>query len=365
MPKYKDSIKEYQLIVQAKLSSGDRINERELDFFCRKNIRGLLKAKFVKKFLFTGIEYSGPVGIALSVRMNKPVTKYDFFFIMEQIVDIVQKAKANGLPLNKIVWDPNCVYINETTRELQFIYLPLENAPAEADIIGFIERIIYSAKPDTGQDTDYITEFTYFLKGMRTFDPDKTEKYIIRIDPKIVNIIKKHGQGQSGFMTDKQKDYYEHYKDDDQATGLIGDDEDEATGLLDEDEATGLLVNDEDGTDLLVEEGTSLLDEETVKQVTHYATLYRESTGENIQVNGAVFRLGKDKSSADYCVSNNSAVSRSHADIIGRGSSHYVTDLGSKNGTFINGKAIPKYQEVPIQDGDELKLANEVFVFYS
>lgn len=361
MPKYKIRIKEYQLIVQAKLAANEQINERELDFFCRKYIRGFLKAKYVKKFMFTGLEYTGPIGISLYDRLSKPITRFDFFFIMEQIVDIVQKVKANSLPLNKIAWDLSSVYINETTRELQFIYLPLENINTEADIIGFIEKIIYTAKPAADQNTDYITEFTYFIRGMRTFDPEKTENFIKKKEPGIVNTIKKHSAGNSGFMTDKQKDYYAHYENEDEATGLL--EEDEATGLLNEDEATGLLIEDDQETGLLDE--TSLLSEETVDQYNrHFPTLRRASTGEMIQINKPVFRLGREASEVDYHISDNGNVSRKHADIITRGCDFYVKDLKSKNGTFINGSLLEAQQETQIQDGDELRISDEEFVFY-
>lgn len=362
MPKYSAKTKDCHLIVQVKTSKSEQINERELDFFCRKSIRGLLKAKFVKRFLFTGIEYTGPIGIPLSERLYKPVTKYDFFFIMEQIVDVVQKIEKNSLSLNKVVWDINHVYINETTRELLFVYLPLEGAAGEPDIIGFIEKIIYTAKPASDQNTDYITDFTYFIKGMRRFEPEKTEKYIQRIDKNIVNTIKKHGKGQSGFMTDKQKDYYAHYDDDEEATGKL--DEEEATGLLNEEEATGLLQDDY-ATGLLDEEGTGLLSEETSGQYNkHYASLVRESTGETITINKPVFRLGALESSVDYCISGNSTVSRRHANIVVRGGDYYVVDLNSKNKTFINDMPIEPQVETEIKDGDRVSLSNEGFVFY-
>lgn len=361
MPKYSTKTKDCQLIVQVKTSSSEKINDRELDFFCRKPIGGLLKAKPVKKFLFTGIEYTGPIGIPLSERLYKPVTKYDFFFIMEQIVDVVQKIEKNSLSLNKVVWDINHVYINETTRELLFVYLPLEGAAGEPDIIGFIERIIYSAKPASDQNTDYISDFTYFIKGMRRFDPEKTEKYIQNIDKNIVNTIKKHGKGNSGFMTDKQKDYYEHYDDDD-ATGKL--DEDEATGLLNEEEATGLLQDDY-ATGLLDEEGTGLLSEEITGQYNkHFPSLVRESTGETITINKPVFRLGALESSVDYCVLGNGTVSRRHANIVARSGGYYVVDLNSKNKTLINDVPIEPQVEIELKDGDRVSLSNEGFVFY-
>lgn len=347
MVKYKSKTKDCQLIVKAKLSSNEKINERELDFFSRKYIRGLLKAKYVKKFGMESIEYTGPIGISLWERLKKPVTKYDFLFIIEQIVDITQKIQMNSMSLNKIVWDIHQVYINETTREIKFIYLPLEGITAEADIQGFIDSIIYSVNPAQNQNSDYISRFVYFMKDLTAFDADKIEKFILKEDRNVVNTIKKYYAGQSGFMTDKPKDYYNHY-DNDEKTDLL---DDEATALLDAEEETGLLE----------EEGTVLLQEE--EQV-HFPTLYRVLTNENINVNKSVFRIGKEKSYVDYFVNNNNAVSRSHADIITRGQKCFVMDLNSKNKTYINGLPIPVQQEVEIFNGDSLRLANEEFVFY-
>ena len=355
MAKYKAKTKECQLIVKVKLSSGEKINERELDFFTRKYIRGLLKAKMVKKFGFTSIEYTGPIGISLFERLKKPITKYDFLFIIEQIVDISQKVQVNSMSLNKVVWDIHNVFINETTREVQFIYLPLENVEKEADIIALIDSVVYSAKPVQEQNSDYISRFVYFMKGLPKFDAEQIEKFILQEDRSVVNTIKKHYAGQSGFMTDKPKDYYEHYDCDDEKTGLL----EEATGLL-EDEATGLLCEEETGL-LVEEEETTLLEND--EQV-HFPSLFRVLTEENISINKPVFRLGKEKSYADYFVSNNNVVSRSHADIITRGQRVFVIDLNSKNKTYINDLPIPVQQETEIFNGDRLRLANEEFIFY-
>ena len=355
MAKYKAKTKECQLIVKVKLSSGEKINERELDFFTRKYIRGLLKAKMVKKFGFTSVEYTGPIGISLFEQLKKPITKYDFLFIIEQIVDISQKVQVNSMSLNKVVWDIHNVFINETTREVQFIYLPLENVEKEADIIALIDSVVYSAKPVQEQNSDYISRFVYFMKGLPKFDAEQIEKFILQEDRSVVNTIKKHYAGQSGFMTDKPKDYYEHYDCDDEKTGLL----EEATGLL-EDEATGLLCEEETGL-LVEEEETTLLEND--EQV-HFPSLFRVLTEENISINKPVFRLGKEKSYADYFVSNNNAVSRSHADIITRGQRVFVIDLNSKNKTYINDLPIPVQQETEIFNGDRLRLANEEFIFY-
>ena len=290
------------------------------------------------------IEYYGPIGISLFERLKTPITKYDFFFIMEQVIDTTQKLDKNSLILSNITWDIRYVFINETTRELQFIYLPFENDKSEANVIGFMEQIIYTAKPVQEADMEYISRFVYFIKSLSSYDADKIENFILGEDRNIVNMIKRHDARRSGFVTDKPQHYYEHYanKDEDEATGLLGTD-DEATGLLNEDEATGLL-----------KESASNM---------HFASMFRLLTNERFLINKPVFRIGKEKSYSDYSVANNNMVSRSHADIISRSGTYFIMDLNSKNGTFVNGIPIPAQQEVEIHNGDAIRLANEEFEF--
>lgn len=144
MAKYKVKTRDCQLIVGVRLSLKEKINVTQLDFFSNRYIRGLLKVKMIKK---SHIEYYGPIGISLYERLKKPISKYDFLFIMEQVVDTVQKLNANSLIINNVIFDIKNVFINEITKELQFIYLPLENVQKETDIIGFMEQIIYASKP--------------------------------------------------------------------------------------------------------------------------------------------------------------------------------------------------------------------------
>ena len=111
----------------------------------------------------------------------------------------------------------------------------------------------------------------------------------------------------------------------------------------DEDEATGLLIENNANV--------------------RFPTLFRILTEETISINKPVFRLGKERSYVDYFVTNNIAVSRSHADIITRGNKYFVKDLNSKNHTYINNQELPIHMEVEIHDGDRLKLGNEEFIF--
>lgn len=380
--KFKAKAKDCQLLVKAKTSIGESIDEKELDRFSRVYLRGFLKPKMVKRNL---IEYTGPVGISLYERLKKPTNKREFLFILEQIVVAVQKLQANGMGLNNLVMDLQHVYINEVTKEIQFIYIPtMKNGLQNLNLVEFIESIAYSVKPADNKDNDFVARFIYFFKAMVPFDINKVESFVAKEDRSVINTIKKQNAGQSGFMTDKPRHYYDHYAgkeksgdddptgllvEDDDPTGLLVDDEDDPTGLLvDDDEPTGLLNaddNDEatghlsdndaddDATGLLVGDDADIL----------FPTLFRVLTEETISINKPVFRIGKEKSYVDYFVTNNIAVSRSHADIITRGNRYFVKDLNSKNRTYINDQELPIYVEVEIHDGDRLKLGNEEFIF--
>ncbi len=361
--KVKAKVKDCQLIVKVKTSFGDAIDEQELNRFARVFLRGFLKPKQVKKNL---VEYIGPVGVSLYERLKNPITKREFLFILEQIVLAVQKLQANQIPLDSLVLTMQNVYINEVTKEVQFLYVPTCKKQIHADVAEFIEAVVYSVKPGDEKDNDFTSRFVYYFRALDPFDINKIEKFVLKEDRSVVNTIKKQNAGQSGFMTDKPLHYYDHYNgaddddeptgllDDDEPTGLLNEDEDEATGLLSEnDEETGLLSEDEDGTALLNDSGMAA----------QYPTLYRVLTEERIVVDKLVYRLGKEQSCVDYFVTNNIAVSRSHADIITRGNKYYVKDLNSKNHTYINGQELPVHCEVEIHDGDNLRLGNEEFVF--
>lgn len=372
MLKIKFKTKDCHLAAKVKFSSDLNFDSQELDSFSRKLVRGFLKPRIIKPNV---IEYSGPIGTTLYDRLSKPISKYDFFFLIEQVVDATRKLQKYDSPWNNVIWDLRYSFVNETTKEVQFIYFPTINNTRSANIMGFIESIIYSANPIGENDTDFVSRFVYFLKDLKQYDPQQIEDFIKAEDKTIVKTIRKHTSGGSGFITDKPKDYYDHYNDesnDDEPTGLLDDkdedtglleEDDEATGLLNEpeDEATGLLNEDEEATGLLIEnKGNS----EPLRDATrHYASITRIMTSEQIYINKPVFRLGKERSYVDYFVTNNNAVSRSHADIITRGNRYFVKDLNSKNKTYINGQAIPVETECEIFDGNSLKLGNEEFVF--
>lgn len=108
---------------------------------------------------------------------------------------------------------------------------------------------------------------------------------------------------------------------------------------------------------------TTVLNDESqnVPVVTPY--LYRIKNNESIPINKPLYRIGKERSFVDYFIGDNSAISRSHANILIKNGKFYIIDTNSTNHTYLNGQMIQSSTEVEINNGDKIRLANEDFEF--
>jgi EAL domain-containing protein (putative c-di-GMP-specific phosphodiesterase class I) len=76
-----------------------------------------------------------------------------------------------------------------------------------------------------------------------------------------------------------------------------------------------------------------------------------------VAINTWPFRIGR-RADLSFCLAAN-GVSKEHAEIRRSGAGLVISDLGSKNGTFVNGRRIDS--ETPIKNGDVLHFANQEF----
>lgn len=74
------------------------------------------------------------------------------------------------------------------------------------------------------------------------------------------------------------------------------------------------------------------------------------------------FIIGKNSDKVDGAITFNNAISRVHCKFIYQNMNYYITDLGSANGTYVNGKRINPQQPVLVNDGDRIRLANSDFI---
>lgn len=329
MSKLKVSIKKSTVTAMMKAGRKERINETELSQLARIKPCGIMHVTKTKK---DSVIYTCPANINLTDRLKKAISKYDFFFMIEQIVIMVEDVYNNGLNVNSVRFNMDDVYINEMTKEMYFIYFPIVGGQESADIVGFIENIIYTMTPVINEDTNYISRFMYYVRSFHGFNGNAIEKYISREERAVVNVLKNKAVTMQQTMQQQ---------------------------IMQQ-----VMQGSMDGTTVLSDDSISIQQMQQMQPVNyHFASLTRQVTGEKIELGKPSFVLGKNPEKSDYAVADNTNISRVHAVITTRNGRYYVMDQNSTNGTFINGRIIKAGQETEILPGDCLMLANEEFIF--
>lgn len=329
MSKLKVSIKKSTVTAMMKAGRKERINETELSQLARIKPCGIMHVTKTKK---DSVIYTCPANINLTDRLKKAISKYDFFFMIEQIVIMVEDVYNNGLNVNSVRFNMDDVYINEMTKEIYFIYFPIVGGQESADIVGFIENMIYTMTPVINEDTNYISRFMYYVRSFHGFNGNAIEKYISREERAVVNVLKNKAVTMQQTMQQQ---------------------------IMQQ-----VMQGSMDGTTVLSDDGISVQQIQQMQPVNyHFASLTRQVTGEKIELGKPSFVLGKNPEKSDYAVADNTNISRVHAVITMRNGRYYVMDQNSTNGTFINGRIIKAGQETEILPGDCLMLANEEFIF--
>ena len=80
--------------------------------------------------------------------------------------------------------------------------------------------------------------------------------------------------------------------------------------------------------------------------------------GSIFPIHGTVI-MGRDPSNP-VALDRDTTTSRRHAQITDQGGSYYLQDLGSSNGTFVNGSRVT---ECPLSPGDEIAVGGTRFRF--
>ncbi|MFD1017678.1 DUF6382 domain-containing protein [Thalassobacillus hwangdonensis] len=110
-------------------------------------------------------------------------------------------------------------------------------------------------------------------------------------------------------------------------------------------------------------EGIKFQHKQTNQKVHPYLTVNRNGEIESINIKESNFLIGRNAEKVHY-VEDIDGVSRIHAELVTINNSYGVKDLGSKNGTVINGNALVPYKVYELKDNDQLEIGSSTFTFH-
>lgn len=370
------------VLLVIKSRKGQRLDEREIHIINNAGVRGLLAFESLQKKDAFKLIFDLTGYISLREYLKNPFRKETFAKLLQNIFDNLKAMRNVNFRPQKLVLDMDYVMINPSTQELQFVYLPIQALENGTELRSFLLEIIREGSFVADEDREYVREYITILNTGINFSEFELEQYIERLqekEPDMQRIKCPKCKTQVGpedkfcpicgspIEMKRYTDSEKIYMPPDVQTGDDMKGQTESRSQVANGRRKG---NTEYFTTILgpdsekpepVYGGTAVLGGAN-KHVLSY--LIRESTQERISVDKPVFRIGKEKSYCDYFVKDNSAVSRSHANIVVRGERFYVVDLNSTNHTYVDGRLIQPQEETEIFSGTRLRLGNEEFTFY-
>ncbi len=80
---------------------------------------------------------------------------------------------------------------------------------------------------------------------------------------------------------------------------------------------------------------------------------------------GEEFLIGKSADKVNGVIEGNPAISRIHCKMLLKQGKLLIQDMGSANGTFVNGRRLSANECMEVEEGTRIKLANKEFVIHS
>ncbi len=335
--------KKNKIIVVSKIAGPTKIDAGELNLLARFGDRRIVTPAEIgrKKLVY---ELTGVV--PLSRFFATYVTEETFFRIITDFVQVMATLERANLPLNNLIIKGSYIFVSPAGQEIRFLYQPLYNSEARFDVLFFLQNLLNRRIAPTGSVTPRLNSFRQFLYSQPYFS---TAAFLDFLTPRQQTPVRRMPKPAPTPRPRREvNDYrppvrpvnYNLTQFDDSATVSIND-----------------LANGEIGTSVLG--GTNTLGTGAARK----GMLVRKKTKETIAVNKSVFKIGADKAHVDCWVSRNRAVSRVHAILTNYNNKYYLKDNNSTNFTYLNGKRLSPGEEYELKTGDEITIANEVYLF--
>lgn len=240
---------------------------------------------------------------------------------MAQMLDIEILAKGRGLYPAHLLMKPDLVFLEESTLKMYFIYQPVTGGKDVADeLFAVIHDIIYQQlKKAGGAGQDFLIDFQNYLQR-GDYQLEHVRQYIAQA----ASGGRMPGAGSAAAAVESSGEE----EDLDGYTVMLGS------------------VNADNGA----------------KSKERGIQLTRIRTRERAMLSGDVVQMGRSSQNA-YCIVGNASIGRVHAVLEWRGDSCYLKDMGSVNGTSVNGRRLMGHQSCRLQSGDRIQLADEEFLF--
>jgi hypothetical protein len=362
----------------------------------------------------------------LEMLNSTPATKEQLYNSFLNIAETLADAQQSGLDIENIVFSQRDIFIDNFSNRLVFIYMPVKNNIFEkVSLKDFLRELMLSSPYDETDDAAFFIKLHNYLIETDAVTPEnlleklnelaedetivrKPYKMPEKLTPKVSEEESKlespeletpsinpnfYSPGsevhtvktsvENGVLT---SEYTSQKKDVKTGRKLEIEEEvnykritraelGENNALLKEASALGggtsiniqpalaNLEQEHEGTTVLgvlpedEDEGTT-----TLGHSTRMPFLLATGKNKKITITKDFFKIGRDPMRADFA-SDNKVIGRVHAHLITTNGEYFFEDNHSTNGSYVNGVKVSPKEKIKIKHEDQIKLANEEFIF--
>jgi len=360
------------------ISYPETVNERINHSIAVGKLSGVCPVKVIPKHQSTQLECTIYGQIVLKDYVKEEIRKAVFLDIVNQIFGIIRKCEDMHLNSNNLDLQSDRIFINPATKGITCIYWPIVNNQNERPAYLFLKDLPKEVRFSSNENGDYIRKYTNFFEADEPFSLKAFERFLGQL---MGNESNDKGQG---VLFDSERIPTEDVHIRKQQDVVNVPPNAEYRPVFDESYRGKLPVQQHNicpacktvypmdviyckkcGTRTIQSSKANTSAEKAAggKQAqTGHLYLIRIRNNEKIPVSNNIFLIGKDASRSHYTIKDNPAVSRAHMRLIVEHGGCFIEDLGSTNGTFLNGARIIANKKILVANGDHVLVANEEFV---
>lgn len=357
--------KRKETYVEIKLTSGQVLNNREYEILREGRYDYLLVPEAGKK----SIKYNVNEYISLEEYFTSVTSKDRFLSVIQYILTGISESVNLMFEIKQFVFDKKYIFVNRQDKSVRFVYVPIINEDNEYELKAFFRDLAFSTVFNQMEDYSYVSKYIQYFNQHIDFSLYDFHNFI--------NGLRGNTKNGAEFLSEKltisdgnsKKPekikctgiYTPNFSAEDTTTVahpsklLSGRNQSEDICVKPKTGGTTMLGLDENNG------GTTILSEAEMRMC--YPKIIRIKTGEEADIYKDDFVIGQAEGNADFCISDNSAISREHVHIIKDGNKYYLIDYKSTNGTYIQNRKIEKNKYAELTDGIVFRLANEEFRF--
>ncbi len=385
-----------ELRIINRLLKPEAVNERELNAIASGNIDGLIPvvSEILKKE--TLVRCSVASMISLQDYLSGIVSPKAFLNAVIRIISIIKMCEVKHMNTSNLYLYSNCIFVEPRTKEIKCVFWPVVNNKNARPPDAFFREIPFQVVFNKYEDSTCIKNYIQFFSKGGGFSLVGFEKMIISLIGQVSEgrqlpsgYTKSEAEQQIDTNAPKPQDSLEnveynpllqktgnnpqrsaallpHHRRDTTVPSAVDIDEAVPRATETHPHERKMQTGPFAGTSVLGFDsnlsGTTVLGA-TEGHGYQFATLTRVKDCSVVVANKPSFFIGKDQQTSDLCISDNSTISRTHAEIITRENRYYIVDHKSTNGTHVNDLIIHPNEEYELHPGDRIRLSDEEFLF--